>query len=334
MMNQIPPPIFYMPYETLDSSKLNEKYLEQIIFEQKVNAIIYQDSYAPTHRQVMSVAKKCNVPVYVFEHNSPLDTVEHLTVNKVRSFRDFMRKLTTFHRKRRVIRRKRYLLKQCVKYVLLSTRFEGDFKRIVKMPAQEPKILSINNPLNIIPAETLPEKQNMVLFVGRLEQVKRLDLCLDFWTVFVKKCPDWRFVIVGDGSQRTALENRVKEEGIKNVEFKGFDTPLCYYKSAKLFWMTSDYEGWGLTLVEAMSQGCVCIARDSFAAVHDIISSENGIIVNRGDFSTFVDKSVEIAKDQSLFVKLAMSSIVLSKRFAPEVIIEKWKKLFSEINND
>lgn len=332
--NELDIPIFYMPQEILGTSKINETYLEQIILEQKVNTIIYQDSYAPTHRQVMSVAKKCKVPVFVFEHNSPLDTISHLTVNNVKNFKDFIRKLTTFHRKSRVVGRKRYLLERCEKYVLLSSRFEEDFKKIVKMPTHEHKILSINNPLNITPANTLPEKKNIVLFVGRLEHVKRLDLCLDFWMEFVKECPDWKFVIVGDGSQRMALENRVRENDIRNVEFKGFDSPLSYYESAKLFWMTSDYEGWGLTLVEAMSQGCVCIARDSFAAVHDIISTENGAVVDKDDFSAFVNKSVEIAQNQPLFSKLAMSAIESSKKFEPEVIMEKWEKLLSIINNE
>lgn len=289
-----------MPQETLGSSKVNEMFLEQTILEQKVNAIIYQDSHAPTHRQVMSVANKCKIPVFVFEHNSSLDTISHLAVNNVKNFGDFMRKLTTFYRRSRVVGRKRYLLKRCTKYVLLSSRFEEDFKRIVKMPTQGHKILSINNPLNITPADTLPEKKNIVLFVGRLEHVKRLDLCLEFRVKFVKECPDWKFVIVRYGSQRIALENRVREKDIPNVEFKCFDAPLGYYKSAKRFWMTSDHEGWGLILVEAMSQGCVCIARDTFAAVHDIISTENGAVVDKDDISAFVKKSVEIAEDRAL----------------------------------
>ena len=48
--------------------------------------------------------------------------------------------------------------------------------------------------------------------------------------------------------ERDKLQSKVEKESIPRVEFMGFTNPIPYYQRSKIFWMTSKFEGWGLTL--------------------------------------------------------------------------------------
>ena len=64
--------------------------------------------------------------------------------------------------------------------------------------------------------------------------------------------------------------------------------------------MTSAYEGWPMTLMEAMQNGCVPIVFDSFKAVYDIVDSDiNGVIVSNGDMDTYHRELVRLMSDDN-----------------------------------
>lgn len=76
----------------------------------------------------------------------------------------------------------------------------------------------------------------------------------------------WRLQIAGTGSEESLgyLKNLCKENGVEDsVDFLGFVSDMeSLYKKASVFVLSSRYEGFGLVLIEAMSQGCACIACD------------------------------------------------------------------------
>ena len=67
--------------------------------------------------------------------------------------------------------------------------------------------------------------------------------------------------------------------------------PLRYYEHASIFMMTSAYEGWGMTVIEAMQNGVVPIVFNSYSAVYDILTDEeDGIIIENNDIKNYADK--------------------------------------------
>lgn len=77
---------------------------------------------------------------------------------------------------------------------------------------------------------------------------------------------NWRLQIAGTGSEESLqyLKSLCKENGVEDsVDFLGFVSDMeSLYKKASVFVLSSRYEGFGLVLIEAMSQGCACIACD------------------------------------------------------------------------
>ena len=92
------------------------------------------------------------------------------------------------------------------------------------------------------------------LTVGRLVPVKNISLQIKAMAEVVKKYPNVELLIVGDGAERKKLEKEALKLGVKNnVKFLGWqNNPGEFYSKADAFLLTSDYEGWGMVVVEAV----------------------------------------------------------------------------------
>lgn len=92
--------------------------------------------------------------------------------------------------------------------------------------------------------------------------------------------PDWSLEFVGDGFQLDDLRRLATKMNLERVTFHGFLPPQDFYKKSKIFLMTSDYEGWGLTLTEAMQYKCVPLVMSTYSSVYDIIDDgKNGFLI-------------------------------------------------------
>ncbi len=104
-----------------------------------------------------------------------------------------------------------------------------------------------------------PAGSKQVLFVGRLSPEKRVDLLLNAWSRVEPRHRDWSLHIVGEGPLRKQLESQAVL--LKRVHFHGWcDDPSEFYWHAGLFVLSSDYEGFPVSLLEAMSHGVPCLS--------------------------------------------------------------------------
>lgn len=100
-----------------------------------------------------------------------------------------------------------------------------------------------------------------ILFVGRLEKEKNPCLALRAFAASAPK--DSCLIIMGEGSERNLLGQLARELNVESrVFFEGFRDPAPYYKLADLLLVTSRYEGYGLTIVEALAAGTPVLATD------------------------------------------------------------------------
>lgn len=110
-----------------------------------------------------------------------------------------------------------------------------------------------------------PQFDRIILMASRLSKEKNIGLAIDAMIEIIKKYPKTGFVIVGDGPEREALKLYAIRHTLyaTNIIFEGWQNDLIsYYKTADLFLNTSNYEGYGLTLVEAAICGCPTVTAD------------------------------------------------------------------------
>lgn len=92
--------------------------------------------------------------------------------------------------------------------------------------------------------------------------------------------------------------------------------------------MTSDAEGWGLTLMEAQQMGVVPIAFDSYESIHEIIQDGvNGLLVKEGDCNGFVRKLHDLLSDDGERKRMAVSGLDVVNRFSIDRMMEQWMKI-------
>ena len=214
-------------------------------------------------------------------------------------------------------------------YVLLSGKFVELFARLIGLRSL-PKVRVIPNPLPEIKTGKV-KKENLILYVGRLDCVeKRIDRVIDVWRNVSPKLADWKLEIVGDGPDRLRLERRAI--GMQRISFKGFQDPGPYFSRAKILLLTSDFEGFGLVLVEAQSAGCVPISFASFPSVTDIINGHNGVAVPiPWDVDRFSAEVLKVANDECLRDRMAKEGLLSVKRFSVDSVVDRYEVLLAEL---
>lgn len=125
-----------------------------------------------------------------------------------------------------------------------------------------------------------PTKTIDILFVGRLEPQKNLLAFLEIVKKLTLSGLRLSVVIVGDGSQREALERWSKQHHIGSaVSFIGFSVNTAkYFRRAKIFLLTSLYEGQPHSVIEAMRAGIPVVALKSLGIDELIIHGRTGYI--------------------------------------------------------
>jgi glycosyltransferase involved in cell wall biosynthesis len=130
-------------------------------------------------------------------------------------------------------------------------------------------------------AHGLPQDQPIVVFAGRLQPVKQVDILLDAWA----GVEGGRLVILGDGEDRQSLMAQAQRLGLaERVEFRGMVPNVDdYLRAADIFVLPSSSEGLSVALLEAMSSGMLPIATSVGGTVDLIQDGESGLLVTSGD---------------------------------------------------
>ena len=138
----------------------------------------------------------------------------------------------------------------------------------------------------------------LLVFVGRLVPIKRLDLLLGAFARARKSEPRLRLAVVGDGEERQRLERQAAEFGIAaDVRFLGYRRELRpIFAAADVAVLSSDNEGTPVSLIEAAAAGLPAVATD-VGGVREVVSEETGILVPRDDVVALAEAMLLMAGD-------------------------------------
>ena len=189
------------------------------------------------------------------------------------------------------------------------------------------KVVAIPNPAPF-PSDrsALQAKEKRLLFVGRLaNQQKRVDRVLLIWKRIANDFPDWQLDILGDGPDRRQLENRSREMSLERIVFHGSQDPVPFYRRSQFLLLTSDFEGFGMVLVEAQAFGCIPIATNCFSAISDVIDDgRTGFITpvdNMDLFTRTLSLAISSPKKARIMGEAAVSHVA---KFSSSRTAERW----------
>lgn len=144
----------------------------------------------------------------------------------------------------------------------------------------------IPNPVETGPrGGALPGAERTILFLGRLDPKKGLDLLLPAFASVLNARPDARLRLVGDGAPEfvAGLKSKVRELGLEaSVSFSGFlkgDARREAWRTASVFVLTSRTENFGISVVEAMERGLPVVISDAVGICDEVAARDAGLVV-------------------------------------------------------
>ncbi|MFY9462372.1 MAG: glycosyltransferase [Candidatus Sungiibacteriota bacterium] len=169
-----------------------------------------------------------------------------------------------------------------------------------------------------------PEFDFIIIMVSRLVREKNISLALLAFRDFLKEFPKSGLIIVGDGPgrERLKLENSVRLEGWQN-------DLVSYYKGADLYFLTSNFEGYSRSVVEAAAAGCPVVMTDVGVAGEVIQDGKTGRVVKVGDKNALVRALCEARRhyDDSRRMAEGAKELVLA---APPRTWQDYLKLYKD----
>jgi glycosyltransferase involved in cell wall biosynthesis len=232
----------------------------------------------------------------------------------------------------------RFRLNRLASKVTILTQQDYDYlgKRL-------PNKIVIPNPLSYPIYEGDNKRKKNLLCVGAVDRwyIKGFDNIIKIWSRVSPLFPDWTLDIAGNGLEKNfnylkqiAEDNNVLDK----VNFLGFRRDIDkLMQESSIFCLSSRYEGFGMVLIEAMSQGCACISFDCKRGPREIITDRvSGVLIKDQDMEKMEQALVNLMRDEKLRIQLSIEGRREVKKFDADTIVSKWMLLFKEIlkNNE
>ena len=134
-------------------------------------------------------------------------------------------------------------------------------------------IVTIYNPV-VLKKKKGKERKNFLLSVGRLEKQKNFIGLIDAFSIVLRKFPKFKLIIIGSGSEKKKLFEKLKKLKIKEkVIFKNFIRPDHYFLTSKIFILNSFFEGMPNVILESLSYKCPVISSNCESGPKEILKN-------------------------------------------------------------
>ena len=334
-----PAPVYFFPDNRTGNdaeTQRNIDFYNRLLVECDIDIVINQDllfyekiitsATIPTKTKIISVL-----------HSNPLYNLNNCirtTLARNTKLIPLLRELKWTYDKRQVLKGIYSRTIPCLDaFCMLSMSYLPELKKVYTgstsnvIAIANPNTFAIQNNIDI----SIKKKQ--LLYVGRLDpHQKRVDRLITIWRYIYNDFKDWELVILGEGPQLNELQQMASK--LERVTFAGRQNSEPYYRDASILCLTSDYEGWGMVLTEAMTFGTVPILFNSYGAAKDIVhDGTTGMLVKPFSIKQYVKKLRQLMSNADLRTRMAQNAIEYVKRYDISNITDRWEELFNRLKS-
>lgn len=231
---------------------------------------------------------------------------------------------------------RKWILKFSVRYTdYVVTLTESDREAYGKLTGRTERIRTIYNPMKHRTdyAETEP-RENWILSVGRLVPDKGINYLVKVAVQVLKKHRDWKWIILGEGEERSLIEQAIQREQLKDrLVAPGLvpdvDKYLC---RAKVFVLTSRREGLPMCLLEAKEHHLPCVSFDISTGPSEMIEDGvNGYLIKPFDCDEMIAKVNLLIEQKERLRQFAGCAQNHMEKFGMSSVMENWNGVLKEL---
>ncbi|WP_166372408.1 glycosyltransferase [Psychromonas sp. SA13A] len=256
---------------------------------------------------IVEAAKHTGIPVIASEHNDPWK-IEELWWKRSERLKCF----------------------EQVEYLhLLLNKFSDS------LPAElQGKVSTIPNGIEL-PEYVAPyaQREKLIVGIGRLAEQKRFDRLID--AVALIKDPlieaGWRVEIYGEGHLREELQTQIEELELNDlIVLKGLTNDIsAILNKAAINVMPSEFEGFGIALVEAMAHGLPSIAFTECNGPNEIISSKTGVLVD--SVPALSENLRLLISNEKKRTVMSKNAVFSAKKYQKKEVFPLWIEMINKV---
>ncbi|AYQ61073.1 glycosyltransferase [Enterococcus faecalis] len=188
----------------------------------------------------------------------------------------------------------------------------------------------IPNPILVdnIPSAIAQEKKNYIVTMGRLTAQKNHKMLIDAFDKFFNIHPEYELHIYGAGELEMETKTYAAEKKSKDkiIFWGAYNDVLNRIKDAKIFVLSSDFEGMPNALMEAMAIGLPCISTDCPCGGPRFLINDgkNGFLTPVNNSNELANKLCELADNKILRDRIATEALNVKYDFNTEKISKLW----------
>ncbi|MBR3322888.1 glycosyltransferase [Candidatus Saccharibacteria bacterium] len=181
----------------------------------------------------------------------------------------------------------------------------------------------------------IPKTKPIVLYVGRVDPEKSLDILMSAFIKAHEKVSDAHLVVVGDGTARPKLEAQIEKAGLSDhAHFLGRvigDNLPQLYRTGTVFAITSKTETQSIVLMEAMASGLPCVAVDA-GAIHELVkTNKNGYLCEADDVNAVANGLVKILNDKDRRAKMSDESVKRAAKHDISHTLTRMEEIYQQV---
>ena len=140
--------------------------------------------------------------------------------------------------------------------------------------------------------------------------------------------------VVGDGSQRQALETLAAELNLKQTSFTGrveHDEILGYYANADVFLNASRIDNQPLSILEAFACGLPVVTTNAGGIPDIVTDGETGFVVDIDDHQTLAQRAMQLLSNDNIAATMTRKAREECRKYTWEVVCDRWLCLYRKI---
>lgn len=226
---------------------------------------------------------------------------------------------------------RKYAAKNSDLNVVLTDKTKVDY--VQKYHISKENIVRIYNPVDPLAycSKSYNSTSNAIISVGRLSYQKKFEDVIKVASIIFNEHKCWMWHIYGDGEEKENLQKMINANNLQNkVILKGRVSNIYdLYGQYAFIVMTSRYEGFPMTLLEAAGNRLPMISYDIETGPAEIINNlKNGYLVESNNLSQLSNRIESLINNIDLRIKMSQASYQTALKFKLEEIVKEWNIIF------